>query len=277
MLKSKHPPKAGVMGWPVDHSLSPRLHGWWLERYGLEGSYMRLLVPAEDLPLALKKLCRQGFRGVNLTVPHKEAALLYMDHIDPMARRTGAVNTVLVSPDGALEGRNTDVFGFAQNLLSTGYAPRGRPAAILGAGGAARAAIVALLDAGASEIRIINRTPARAGVLAESFGPCLSAYGWDDLPAALEEAELLVNATSLGMKGQPPLICDLTRLPGDALVTDMVYAPLETGLLRNAKLRGNRVLDGLGMLLHQARPAFEGFFGQAPEVTEELRRFVLEG
>lgn len=267
--------RAGVMGWPVEHSLSPRLHGWWLKRYGIEGTYVPLAIKPEDLGAALRDLPARGFRGVNLTVPHKEAALEILDHVEPSARRIGAVNTVIVRPDGALEGRNTDVYGFAENLRMAGYRPGGRPAVLLGAGGAARAAVAALLDMGVKEVRIFNRTPERAQKLAADFGDAVTVCGCGDGGAALRDIELFANATSLGLKGQPPLEADLANLPKDALVTDMVYAPLMTDLLKRAQARGNPVLDGLGMLLHQARPAFAAFFGRDPEVTEELRRFVL--
>ena len=192
------------------------------------------------------------------------------------AARMGAVNTVVVREDGKLEGRNTDAYGFAQNLLSAGYKPDKRPAVILGAGGAARAGIAALLDMSVAEIRIVNRTAARAQLLAKTFGGAIKIFNWTDTNRAFENAGLLVNATSLGMTGQQPLPVTLGALPGDALVVDMVYAPLDTGLLRMARRRGNPVCDGLGMLLHQARPAFTAFFGIEPEVTEALRRIVLE-
>jgi shikimate dehydrogenase len=213
---------------------------------------------------------------VNLTVPHKEAALQIVDSIDPIAKRVGAINTVTVGGEGKLEGRNTDVYGFAQNLLTGGYKTDDRPVAILGAGGAARAAVVALLDMGVGSLRILNRTQDKAQDFVQEFGPKLSVFALDDAQA-LREASLLVNATSLGLKGQPPLKINLDTLPRDALVTDMVYAPLMTDLLKCAEVRGNKTIDGLGMLLHQARPAFKAFFGVDPEVTSELRTYVLEG
>lgn len=268
-------PKAGIMGWPVDHSLSPRIHGWWLKHYNMEGSYERLPVPPEGLDHAMKDLRVRGFRGINLTLPHKETALQYMDYIEDAARHIGAINTVLVREDGTLEGRNTDVYGFTQNLLSSGYKPKGRPVVILGAGGAARAAIAAFSDMGIGEIYIVNRTAGHVDALIKSFGPIIRGFSMTETYQAFKEAELLVNATSLGMKGQPAIDIDLKALPSSALVSDMVYAPLETGLLRMARAMGHPTLDGLGMLLHQARPAFMAFFGRDPEVTDELRRFVL--
>lgn len=267
--------KAGVMGHPIEHSLSPRLHGYWLKKYNINGTYEALAVAPDQLRQALKTLRDRGFRGVNLTVPHKEAALQIVDHVDPLARRIGAVNTVVVRDDGTLEGRNTDAYGFMQNLLSANYKVDQKPVVILGAGGAARAAIVALLDMNVGSIRILNRSQDKAQKLAQESGINLAVHALNDTNA-LKEAGLLINATSLGLKGQPPLDIDLDMLPRDALVTDMVYAPLMTDLLKRADARGNKIVDGLGMLLHQARPAFKAFYGVDPEVTLELRAYVLE-
>lgn len=272
--------KAGVMGWPVAHSLSPRLHGYWLKKYGIAGSYEPLAVPPGDLEKALKSLAQQGFSGVNLTVPHKEVALKIVDRLDPAARHIGAVNTIVVNADGTLEGRNTDAYGFAQNLHASRFKGTSHPAVVLGAGGAARAVIVALLDMGLSEIRVINRSRERAEKLVrELSGDAgkLTSHIWADLDHALKNAGLIVNATSLGMKGQPPLDIALDALSRDAVVADIVYAPLLTSLLQKARARGHATVDGLGMLLHQARPTFKAFFGYDPEVTEELRQFVIAG
>jgi shikimate dehydrogenase len=269
--------KAGVMGWPVEHSLSPKLHGFWLKHYGIEGVYEKLPVPPEELGQTLRQLSARGFRGVNLTMPHKEAALAFIEHIDPRARKIGAVNTVVVRADGMLEGRNTDIYGFAQSLLAEGYAPAGKPAVLLGAGGAARAGIEALLELGVAEIRVLNRTQGRAEALRQIFGNAVKVFSWSDTQRAFDGAGLLANATSLGMKGQPPLDISLNGLPPDAFVADMVNVPAETALLRQARRRGYAMADGLDMLLHQARPAFEAFFGRDPEVTDELRHFVLAG
>ncbi len=266
---------AGVMGWPVEHSLSPRIHGAWLKQYGIDGSYVALPVKPEELGVALKALPAKGFRGVNITAPHKEAALAYLDEIEPNAKRIGAVNTVIVRDDGKLEGRNTDVYGFAQNLLSAGYKYGGKPVVMIGAGGAARAGVAALLEMGVREIRIVNRTSKRAEELVKAFGPALRVFEWSDTVRAFDGAELLVNATSLGMTTKEPLRIDLDHLPLNALVADMVNVPLETELLRAAKARGNKTVDGLGMLLHQARPAFKAFFGKDPEVTEQIRAVTL--
>ncbi|MDD5585830.1 MAG: shikimate dehydrogenase [Alphaproteobacteria bacterium] len=272
---------AGVMGWPVGHSRSPRLHGTWLRQYGIDGAYVPLAVEPSRLEQALRALPALGFRGVNLTIPHKEAALGIVDRIEPLAARIGAVNTVIVGEDGKLDGRNTDAFGFQENLRAAGFAleEKGAPAAVLGAGGAARAVIAALQDMGFSEIRLVNRTRDRAGQCAGSLrAPGLGAINvvaWEEAARALEDAALLVNTTSLGMNGQPPLDMDLAPLPSGAWVTDIVYTPLETALLRRARQRNLRVVDGLGMLLHQARPGFAAWFGVEPEVTGDLREAVL--
>jgi shikimate dehydrogenase len=269
--------RAGVMGWPVKHSLSPRVHGFWLKKYGIDGDYAALPVPPEKLREELESLAARGYSGVNLTVPHKETALTCVDELEPLAQRIGAVNTITARADGSLLGRNTDVYGFAQNLLAAGFRSEKKPATLLGAGGAARAGLAALLEMGFDDVRILNRTRKRAEALAEEFAPGkIKAFDWGDA-RALEGACLLANATSLGLEGQPALQIALDALPVEAWVTDMVYAPLQTELLKQASRRGNRTVDGLGMLLHQARPAFAAFFGVDPEVTDELREFVLGG
>lgn len=269
---------AGVIGWPVSHSLSPRLHGYWLRQYRIDGAYLPLPVRPEALSPVIAGLAELGFRGVNVTIPHKQAVLKLCTNVDSTAERIGAVNTV-VFRDGGLHGSNSDAFGFLENLQrgAPDWQPAAGPAVVLGAGGAARAVIVALLDAGVPGIRLVNRTLARAEALAEAFGERVAARSWEDAESELAEARLLVNSTSLGMTGQPDLALDLTALPRIAVVTDLVYAPLETPLLAAAKARGNTVVDGLGMLLHQARPGFKAWFGQRPEVTEDLRRFLLAG
>ncbi|MGE3624317.1 MAG: shikimate dehydrogenase [Bdellovibrionales bacterium] len=269
-------PKAAVLGWPVKHSLSPRLHGYWLHRYGIGGSYESLAVEPAELEKTLRHLPQAGFRGVNLTIPHKEKALAFMQAVDTPAQRIGAVNMVVVGEDGRLEGRNTDAYGFSQSLQEAGVSVRGGAAAVIGAGGAARAAIVALQDMGVSEIRLVNRTRERAEELKAALGGSLPVFDWAAREDALKDAGLLVNATSLGMQGQPPLDLALDNLPQTAPVTDIVYRPLETDLLRRAKQHGHPTVDGLGMLLHQARPAFAAFFGRDPDVTGDLRRHLLE-
>jgi len=267
---------AGVMGWPVSHSRSPRLHGFWLERHAIDGVYVPLAVPPERIETALRALPVLGFRGVNLTVPHKESAPAICDELDPLARRIGAVNTVVIGEDGRLIGSNTDASGFIENLRRNSRWRSGSdPLVVLGAGGAARAACVALLDAGAGSVRIANRTQMRAEILAEELGAGVEAVAWQDRNDALDGATLLVNTTTLGMTGQPALEIDLSALPKSAVVCDIVYTPLETPLLAAARARGNPPVDGLGMLLYQAQPGFEAWFGVRPDVDDELRQFVL--
>jgi shikimate dehydrogenase len=266
----------GVMGLPIMHSRSPKLHGYWLEHYGLAGAYVPLAIKAEGLEAALRALPALGFAGCNLTIPHKEAALRIVDEASPLARRIGAVNCIVVRADGSLEGRNYDAFGFTQSLRER--APDLRfdagPAVVIGAGGAARAILAGLMDEGVLEIRLINRSPARAQTLAAEFGAPVRAVPWEARAQALEGAAILVNTTSQGMVGEAPLDLALDALPLSALVVDIVYVPLETPLLAAARARGNRVVDGLGMLLHQARPAFEAWFGVDPKVTPQLRALI---
>lgn len=276
-------PRAGVIGWPVNHSRSPRLHGFWLRQYGRPGRYDLLPVPPEDLRDFIAALRRtalaEGFRGVNATLPHKQALIPLLDHVDAAARRIGAVNTVVVQPDGSLAGSNTDAFGFMENLRAgaPAWQPAAAPAVVLGAGGAARAVVHSLLEAGAPEVMLLNRSRARAETLATDFAdPRIAVAEWDDREARLEGAGLLVNTTSLGMHGQPPLDLALDALPNSALVHDIVYVPLQTPLLAAAARRGNPVVDGLGMLLHQGRPGFAAWFGgPLPDVTPALRAAVL--
>jgi shikimate dehydrogenase len=270
--------RAGVMGWPVAHSRSPVLHGFWIEQYGIDGEYVLLPVPPDGLATALRALPGQGFAGCNVTIPHKEQALALVDRADATARRIGAVNTIVVAKDGSLEGRNTDAFGFAANLAASrpGWSAAAGPATVLGAGGGARAVIAALIDGGAPEIRIANRHRARAEALAAALGGPITIVEWQARADALDGAALLVNATSLGQTGQAPLELPLEPLPTSAVVTDLVYVPLETALLARARARGNATIDGLGMLLHQARLGFSAWFGVMPEVTPALRQRVLE-
>ncbi len=268
--------RAGVMGWPVEHSRSPALHGFWLKHYGIAGDYVKLPVPPDGLRAALRALPEKGFAGCNLTLPHKEAALAIIDHIDASARRIGAVNTIVVRADQSLEGRNTDAFGFFENLRAgaPGWRADRGAAAVLGAGGAARAVLAALIDAGVPEIRLLNRHRARAESLAAALGGNIRVLDWEVRERALAGAALLVNTTSLGMRGAPPLDLALDALDPAAVVNDIVYVPLETPLLAAARRRGNSIVDGLGMLLHQARPAFAAWFGAMPEVTPDLRRTI---
>jgi shikimate dehydrogenase len=271
---------AGIMGWPVAHSRSPALHNFWLDEHGIDGAYVPLPVRPEQLEQALSALPVLGFRGCNLTIPHKQAALSLVDRVEPLARRIGAMNTVIVATDGSLEGRNTDVYGFRENLRDNAadWQPNAGPAVVLGAGGAARAVVAALSEMGVREFRLVNRTLARAERIAEDLAaPAarISVHPWQARDAALKDAGLLVNATSLGMTGEPELTIDLSGLPKHAVIADLVYVPLETALLAAARRRGHRCVDGLGMLLHQGRPGFAAWFGTPVQVTRELRSAVL--
>ena len=265
---------AGVMGWPVAHSRSPLLHNFWLDRYGIDGAYVPFAVRPGEVARALRALPNLGVAGVNITVPHKEAAFAAVDARDAAARRIGAVNTVFVDDGGALRGSNTDAFGFLEALRtrSPGWTAAAGPAVVLGAGGAARAVLAALAEAGAPEVRLVNRTRARAESLAGAFGAPVAVVGWGERESALAGAALLVNTTTLGMTGAPPLDLRLDDLPALALVNDIVYVPLETALLAAARARGCVAVDGLEMLLHQARPGFAGWFGRQPEVDDALRQ-----
>lgn len=268
---------AGVMGWPVGHSLSPILHGYWLETLGIDGAYVPFAVKPEDFAGALRTLPKFGFAGANVTIPHKQAALAAVDEIDIVAQRIGAVNTVVVRRDGSLWGTNTDAYGFLENMKwrYPAWEPSAGPATVIGAGGAARAVVVALLDAGAPVVRLVNRSRDRAEALAIEIGAGLEVRDWETRALALDGAALLVNTSSLGMTGQPPLDLDLTHLPAAAAVCDIVYVPLETELLKAAKAKGHSTIDGIGMLLHQARPGFAAWFGIEPVVDQALLAHVL--
>jgi len=268
---------SGVIGWPVGHSRSPALHGHWLARHQIPGAYVALPVRPEDLEQVLRALPRMGFVGCNVTVPHKEAAFHLVDHVDAAAARLGAVNTIIVRPDGTLEGRNTDGEGLVKHLQASApdWKPADRPVLVLGAGGAARAIVGALADIGVTEIRLANRTDARAENLARAFGSPLKAWPWAHREEALGGCSLVVNTTQFGMAGYDPLDLALDRLPADGVVCDIVYSPLETPLLADARARGLVAVDGLGMLLHQARAGFAAWFGVEPVVDEALRQAVL--
>lgn len=275
---SKHSiPLAGVIGYPVAHSLSPRLHGHWLQRYGIKGHYVPLEVHPDDLVEVLGAMGRMGFVGANVTIPHKETVLRLADQVTDRATLIGAANTLTFRSDGTIFADNTDGYGFIENLRqrARGWDPRGGPAAVIGAGGAARAVIVSLLDAGVPEIRLTNRTRLRADQLKSEFGARIVVYDWVHMNAMLDGAATLVNTTSQGMEGQTPLKINLEELPKTALVTDIVYTPLRTPLLAAAEDAGYQTVDGLGMLLHQAVPGFQRWFGQRPEVDEDLRNVVL--
>ncbi|MER9868808.1 shikimate dehydrogenase [Mesorhizobium sp. M0136] len=267
--------KAFVTGHPIAHSRSPKIHGHWLAKYGIDGVYEAIDVAPEAFAEFLQTLQAQGYRGGNVTIPHKEAAFALAERRDADAEQIGAVNTLWFE-NGELWGGNTDAHGFAANLdeYAPGWAANG-PAVVLGAGGAARAVIHALKQRGINDVRIVNRTLARAQELRDRFGAGVSAHGMAATGEFLEDAGLLVNTTALGMHGNEGLSADPGRLPDRAIVTDIVYVPLETPLLATAKARGLRTVDGLGMLLHQAVPGFERWFGIRPEVTAELRQIVI--
>lgn len=272
---------AGVCGWPVRHSRSPRIHNYWLRKYGIDGVYVPFPIDPANAGAAFRALPLLGIRGLNVTVPNKEHAFRAMDTLDPSAQRMKAVNTIVVGDGGALHGSNTDAYGFLESLREArpGWRADAGPAVILGAGGAARAIAAGLQEAGAPEIRIANRTTERAAAIAaefgSGFGAPVRAVAWDERADALDGAALVVNATSLGMEGKPPLDLALDALGPGAVVYDIVYVPLETPLLAAARARGNPAVDGLGMLLHQARPGFRAWFGTDPEVDAALRAHVL--
>lgn len=268
---------AGVMGWPVAHSRSPLIHNHWIRQHQLNGAYGLFPVNPIDLEAAIRGLQALGLAGCNITIPHKVNAMACVDWVDPLAKRMGAINTIVVQPDGALHGFNNDGFGFIQSLLESqpSWHANAGPIAVLGAGGAARGVVVSLLDAGATNIRLINRTHSKAEELAQAFGPAVTTVKWEAREDALTGAALLVNTTNQGMHGEPALALRLNKLPVEALVCDAVYIPLETPLLQEARLRGNSTVNGLGMLLHQARPAFQAWFGVLPDVTHALYEEVI--
>ena len=268
---------AGVMGWPVAHTRSPAIHNHWIARHGLKGAYVQLPVHPDRLEAALRGLPALGFAGCNVTVPHKVSAMHFMDELHPTAQRVAAINTIVVQPDGSLLGMNNDGAGYIQSLRDADPTWRGDagPALVLGAGGAARAIVVALLDEGVPELRITNRTLERAQALAEAFGDRVKVVPWAERNEAMVGISLLVNTTTQGMHGQPPLDVALDALPAAAMVSDAIYIPMETPLLAQARLRGHRTVNGLGMLLNQARPAFKAWFGVMPEITPELRAAIL--
>jgi shikimate dehydrogenase len=268
---------AGVMGWPISHSRSPRIHGYWLREYGINGAYVPLAINPRDLDECFSALPKLGFRGWNITLPHKEAGLKLVHKLSTAAERIGAVNTVTVQSDGSLVGDNSDAFGFMAHLTQTAPNWRtDRAAVVLGAGGAARAICFALLEAGVPEVRVANRTIERSKVLADINGRKLRPVAWEDRSEILADIGLLVNTTSLGMTGQPPLEIALDAMPSDSVVNDIVYVPLETPLLANAKKRDLRTVDGLGMLLHQARPGFSRWFDREPVVDEALYAAIVK-
>lgn len=270
-------PLAGVIGSPVAHSKSPALFRHWLTELGIAGHYVPLDISSEDLAEALKALPKMGFVGANVTIPHKERVLTLADAVTDRAALAGAANTLIFRADGSVHADNTDGIGFIENLRhgAPNWDPASGPAAVVGAGGASRAVIQALLDAGVQEIRITNRTKSRAEVLRQEFGTKISVTDWVRSGDMMEGAKLLVNTSSLGMVGKSEFRVSIEGLDTDAVVTDLVYTPLETTLLKSAKERGLTTVDGLGMLLYQAVPGFERWFGKRPTVTEATRAAVL--
>ncbi|WP_375174052.1 shikimate dehydrogenase [Pseudooceanicola sp.] len=268
---------AGVIGCPAAQSRSPHLFRHWLDQQDRAGHYVPLHVEPEDLERVLRSMGQMGFVGANVTLPHKQRALEIADDVSDRARHIGAANTLTFGKDGRIHADNTDGYGFLANLQqgAPNWDPQQGPALILGAGGAARAIIVSLLDAGVPQILLANRTRARAEELAQTFGPALHVIDWEEAPAAIADTTTLINTTSLGMTGKDPLTLDLSALTPAHLVTDIVYAPLQTDLLKAADQAGATTVDGLGMLLHQAVPGCERWFGFRPQVTDDTRRAVL--
>ncbi|UWQ95791.1 shikimate dehydrogenase [Rhodobacteraceae bacterium M385] len=272
-------PLAGVIGDPIAHSLSPRLHGHWLKRYDLRGHYIPLHVNHVDLPDVLRTLPRMGFVGVNVTLPHKELVLSLADSVTDRAALIGAANTLTFTANGQIQADNTDGMGFLSNIRQTlpNWSAANGPALVLGSGGAAKAIVSALVSDGAPVVHVANRTRARADALKDQFGARVSPQDWTSIPDLIGDAALIVNTTSLGMSGQAPLTLDLSRLSPATVVNDIVYTPLETDLLKEAAARGCTTVDGLGMLLHQAVPGFERWFSYTPMVDDDLRQAVLQG
>jgi len=276
-MSDKKIPLAGVIGSPIAHSKSPTLHNYWLKRLDLPGQYMPLDVAQKDLGEVLRAMPKMGYVGANVTIPHKETVLGLVDRVTDRAALIGAANTLVFRADGQIFADNTDGHGFIENLRkgAKGWSASAGPAVVFGAGGAARATLAALLDAGASEVRIANRTRARADALRAEFGARVEVFEWVKAGNMLEGAKTVVNCTALGMQGKPALKVPLDALSTDAVVTDLVYTPLDTKLLEAARKKGCRVVDGLGMLIHQAAPGFERWFGKKPPVDEDVRQVVL--
>jgi len=270
-------PKAGVIGNPIRHSLSPKLHGFWLRKYGIAGEYVAHHVTEDALEKELRQLPKRGFVGINVTIPHKVAVLKYADQISDRATLIGAANTLTFHEDGRILADNTDGYGFLANLKqgAPSWDPKAGPAAIFGAGGAARAIIVALAEEGVPEIYLSNRTRPKAEALKAEFGTRIQVVDWVQADQMVHEAATVINTTSLGMRGAAPFRVNLDGMRPDAVVNDLVYNPLQTEFLKSAAARGCKVVDGLGMLLHQGVPGFERWFGQRPIVDDETRNAVL--
>src|SRR5438094_2993596 len=267
---------AGGTGWAVVHSRSPMLHNCWFKQHGLAGSYVPLAIRPEHLAAAVRGLHPLGFAGVNVTIPHKQEAMKIVNEVDALAKSIGAISCVIVKPDGSLAGTNNDCYGFihAVRQEQPGWRADAGPIAVIGAGGGSRAVCYGLAREGAKEIRLLNRTFARAKGLADEFGGPIKALPWEQRHEFLEGAAMVVNTTSCGMVGQPALDIKLGKLPKTALAADIIYIPLETPFLAAARKRGNRTVNGLGMLLNQGRPAWKAWFGIEPEVTAELRAMI---
>lgn len=270
-------PLAGVIGDPIAHSLSPRLHGHWLKRYGLKGHYVPLHVTHQNLADVLRIMPEMGFVGVNITIPHKEFVLSLATQVSDRAALIGAANTLTFLGNGQIQADNTDGIGFLSNIRQNlpGWTAATGPALVLGAGGAAKAIVSALINDGAPKVTVVNRTRLRADALKDQFGARVETQDWTRIPDLVGDVALIVNTTSLGMAGQSPLTIDLSRLTPPTVVTDIVYKPLETELLATARQMGCETVDGLGMLLHQAVPGFERWFGYTPMVDDDLRAAVL--
>lgn len=270
--------KAAVIGWPIEHSKSPLIHGYWIDQFGFSGSYERVALHPDEFEVGIHDLVNSGYQGCNVTIPHKEAALAMADSISEAAKAIGAANT-LVFKAGKIHADNTDGVGFISNLKQNApdWDASSDPALVLGAGGAARAIIYALLQEGTPKVFVANRTSAKAEILAEFFGENVIAIAMEEIPSVLKQTNTLVNTTSLGMVGQPSLEIDISAMPITGLVTDIVYNPLKTELLEQADALGIKTVDGLGMLLHQAVPGFEAWFGLRPKVDDTLRKIVLAG
>lgn len=268
---------AGVMGWPIAQSRSPILHNYWIKKYKLNGRYVPLAVRPERLRDAICGLPALGFRGCNLTMPHKQHAMTMVHSLTETAKRIGAINCITVDEDGRMSGTNNDGIGYVLSVqeIAPTWKPSDGPIVILGAGGAARAITVAMIEHGTREVRIINRTFEKAQALANDLGPEVKALPWEQRSDAIGDAALVTNATNQGMVGKPPLDISLNKLPSQTLVSDLIYVPPETPFLAAAKARGNVTINGLGMLLHQARPAFHAWFGVMPEITPELRATIM--
>ena len=271
-------PLAGVIGFPIAHSKSPKMHGLWLAQNGIKGHYVPLAVSPDDFEQVLKLLPKMGFVGANVTIPHKVTALQLATHATDRARQIGAANTITFGENGEIYADNTDGHGFITNIKSKypDWSASTGPSLVLGAGGAARAVLSALLDDGTPQILIANRTRENADRLAHDFGDSITVIEWSDVPTQIANVATLVNTTSLGMVGKPPMTLDLSQLQPETLVSDIVYTPLETDLLKTASDKGCKTVDGLGMLIYQGMPGFEKWFGSTPVATDELREILLK-